>query len=106
MARGLLSRRMRSCAVSSMSGGASLRVCVTGAAGFLGTHLLRALQHALPGAELVGIDRRAPEPPLPGVAYADTFTGGDIVFHLAGGGCVETSWRDPRADLLLNAGST
>ncbi|MBI4954896.1 MAG: SDR family oxidoreductase [Myxococcales bacterium] len=84
----------------------ALRVCVTGPTGFLGPYLLRELRRALPGARLVGLVRRAPAEPLPDVEYTTAFEGADLVFHLAGGGGVETSWRDPKGDLLLNAGST
>lgn len=42
-----------------------MQILVTGAAGFVGRHLLRELRAAFPGASLFGFVRRAPEEALP-----------------------------------------
>ncbi len=71
------------------------RAVVTGSAGFVGTHLVHEL--AGRGADVVGIDRRAPRPYSPGVHHRLELTDpgahdelahelgcADLVFHLAG----------------------
>lgn len=80
-------------------------VAVTGAAGFLGRHLLRALAASMPDAALVGIARRAPSDPQPGVTYRTAMVGADLVFHLAGSAGVGFALDHPKADLCANAGS-
>jgi GDP-4-dehydro-6-deoxy-D-mannose reductase len=45
-----------------------MRILVTGAAGFVGRHLLAEVRAANPEAQLFGIVRRPPEAPLPGGA--------------------------------------
>jgi UDP-glucose 4-epimerase len=89
------------------TGPAAARAVVTGAAGFIGSHLVRAL--SLAGTEVVGIDRArwptVPElacPAAPGhevtgdlatMAIEPHLEGAEVVFHLAGLPGVRPSWR-------------
>lgn len=76
-----------------------VRAVVTGSAGFIGSHLVEALDHA--GAGVVGLDRLAPAPGAAGThlqveltdrstrsLVSKTLAGADVVFHLAGRGGV------------------
>ncbi|HEY6794268.1 MAG TPA: NAD-dependent epimerase/dehydratase family protein [Kineosporiaceae bacterium] len=80
---------------------AGRRVIVTGAAGFIGTHLTRAL--AADKAWVTALDERAIDPPTATVLRArrvdlltadltSLFAGVDAVFHLAGRPGVRQSW--------------
>lgn len=80
-----------------------MRIAVTGGGGFLGAHLLRHLRARLPEAELSAVVLEPPRVPVDGVSYTGELERADLVFHLAGGGSVAASLRDPVADLLLNA---
>jgi nucleoside-diphosphate-sugar epimerase len=89
------------------------QVVVTGSAGFIGTHLVRALARA--GAAVIGIDRRAAPPGAPGahhrldlgtddarVTLGELLSEADAVFHLAarpgvrghGAPLERARWRD------------
>ena len=81
-------------------------VLVTGAAGFLGTYLLRALRREMPEVRITGVDLRGPEQPVPGVEYSDELVPADVLFHLAGGGGIAASADNPEADLELNTALT
>ena len=70
-----------------------MRVVVTGAAGFIGSHVAEAMAAA--GHEVVGVDKRA----APGVDLAEEVPAGlvdgaDVVVHLAGRPGVRSSWGD------------
>ncbi|MDP2324054.1 MAG: NAD-dependent epimerase/dehydratase family protein [Gammaproteobacteria bacterium] len=83
-----------------------MRIAVTGAGGFLGTHLLRQLRARFPDAHLSGVVRSSPAHSVVGVTYAQRLEPADYTLHLAGGGSVGGSLRDPVADLLLNTRGT
>ncbi len=83
-----------------------MRVSVTGANGFLGSHLLASLRQTIAGAELTGVVRSDPARPVPGVTYTDSLVATDLLFHLAGSPGVDASLRDPWHDLASNAGLT
>jgi nucleoside-diphosphate-sugar epimerase len=85
------------------------RAVVTGAAGFIGRHLVERL--AAGGVDVVGIDRRRAAPGAPGThltmelgARADAarlreaVVAADVVFHLAGRGGVRDSGADVAAE--------
>lgn len=86
----------------------SLRVAITGAAGFIGQHLERALVAA--GCTVVGFDLRPAahhaaldiREPIPEGAFA----GADVVVHLAALAGVAPSMRDPEGYRATNAGGT
>jgi GDP-4-dehydro-6-deoxy-D-mannose reductase len=79
---------------------------VTGAAGFVGRHLLAHLRAA--GDETVGIDREHGvdllDPPALLAAIADAAP--DAVYHLGGWSDVGASWHEPLAAFRANAEGT
>jgi len=91
------------------------RILITGARGFLGTHLWQAL--AATGAELHGVVRTLPPETSSGhirwwqsdVSDASTMerviqaVRPDIVYHLAGAAQVDTSWHNVAPHLATNA---
>ena len=83
-----------------------MRALVTGAAGFVGRHLVAHLEAC--GDEVVGIDR--PQgPDLLDPEALTTFVQGvepDAVYHLAGWSDVGGSWREPLAAFRANADGT
>ena len=83
-----------------------MRVAVTGANGFLGSHLLAALRQAMPEGDIRGVVRSDPVHRVPGVTYTDSLRPTDLLFHLAGSPGIAASLRDPRGDLDSNAGLT
>jgi GDP-4-dehydro-6-deoxy-D-mannose reductase len=81
-----------------------VRTLVTGAGGFVGTHLVRHLEDA--GDEVVelertvdGIDIADAEPLTEAVMAAKP----QVVYHLAGASDVGGSWSEPRETFLANA---
>jgi len=83
-----------------------MRVAVTGANGFLGSHLLAALRQTMPEGDITGVARSDPVHRVPGVAYTDNLRPTDLLFHLAGSPGIAASLRDPRQDLDSNADLT
>jgi UDP-glucose 4-epimerase len=99
-------------------GGPKLRVLVTGGAGFIGSHTVKALLKA--GDEVLVVDNLSkghviPEPPAHWLE-ADIFSGEfekayeeflpEAVIHLAAQIDVTTSWEAPARDLRQNTEST
>lgn len=84
---------------------APMRALVTGALGFVGTHL-RAHLHA-EGDEVIGIDRDEGDITQPEVVdrliAANT---PEVIYHLAGAADVGASWRDPIGTWNVNATAT
>lgn len=88
------------------------RVLVTGAAGFIGSHLVEAL--VAHGDTVVALDRRSAryddQPAPPGVEWIEldlerddldaAVTGCDVVFHLAARPGVRSSWGDDFGDYV------
>ena len=83
-----------------------MRVAVTGANGFLGSHLLAALRQAMPEGDIRGVVRSDPVHRVPGVTYTDDLRPTDLLFHLAGSPGIAASLRDPSQDLDSNADLT
>ena len=83
-----------------------MRVAVTGANGFLGSHLLAALRQTMPEGDIRGVVRSDPVHPVPGVIYTDSLPPTDLLFHLAGSQGIAASLRDPRQDLASNTDLT
>jgi GDP-4-dehydro-6-deoxy-D-mannose reductase len=83
-----------------------MKSLVTGAAGFVGRHLVRHLEGC--GDEIVGIDR----PTGPDLLDPEALVGllqdvqPDAVYHLAGWSDVGGSWREPLAAFRANAEGT
>ncbi len=96
------------------------RVLVTGAGGFIGRHLVRAL--LADGVEVLGIGHGEAPADIPATARRWRWHGGDIaaqglsrlvqggpvdtVYHLAGGASVATSMQHPLADFERTVAST
>jgi len=80
-----------------------MRALVTGAAGFVGPHLSRALEAS--GDEVVGLDQSNGPDLLDGDRWVDTFQHHtpDVVFHLAGWSDVSGSWQQPVRTFQVNA---
>jgi len=83
-----------------------MRVAVTGANGFLGSHLLAALRRTMPEGDITGVVRSDAVHRVPGVTYTDNLRPTDLLFHLAGSPGIAASLRDPRQDLDSNADLT
>ncbi len=83
-----------------------MRVAVTGANGFLGSHLLAALRQTMPEGDITGVVRSDAVHRVPGVTYTDNLRPTDLLFHLAGSPGIAASLRDPRQDLDSNADLT
>jgi GDP-4-dehydro-6-deoxy-D-mannose reductase len=95
-----------------------LKVAVTGAAGFVGGHLVEHVRRAAPGVELVGIVRPrggAAAPATPGLRLVEADLADppavqsvlaearpDAVVHLAGQSSPQQSWLDPGGTLRAN----
>ena len=94
-----------------------MQAVVTGASGFIGSHLVdgllaagyrvKALGRNLPG--LIGLEAQSnPNLSLLPVSLADRLAlqqvleGAEIVFHLASGSLPQSSNRDPHADVQVN----
>ncbi|MDH4365323.1 MAG: GDP-mannose 4,6-dehydratase [Acidimicrobiia bacterium] len=80
-----------------------MRTLLTGAAGFVGPHLARALEAC--GDEVVGLDQSNGPDLLDGDRWVDTFQlhAPDVVFHLAGWSDVSGSWQQPVRTFQVNA---
>ncbi len=74
-------------------------VLVTGAGGFAGAHLLRALEGR---AESVAAPSRAELDLTDSAAIGDAVAGADCIFHLAAFSSPGLSWERPREALLVN----
>lgn len=83
-----------------------LRALITGAAGFVGTHLTAHLESC--GDEVVGIDRTTGVDLLDPAAVTRTVHDyrPDAVYHLGGWSDVGASWQAPLATLQVNAEGT
>lgn len=83
-----------------------MRALVTGAAGFVGPHLSRALEAC--GDEVVGLDQSNGPDLLDGDRWVETFQHHtpDVVFHLAGWSDVSGSWQHPSRTFQINAVGT
>ena len=107
-------------ALASVSSLAGARVVITGAAGFIGRNLVRALVAGRPRS-IVAIDTRrpadlAPASPFPtGLVLAESdilsrldelVEGADVVFHLAAKVSVPGSVADPLSDAAVNVTGT
>jgi nucleoside-diphosphate-sugar epimerase len=77
------------------------RAVVTGASGFLGRHLSRAL--AAQGVEVRGLSRATGHDILAATLPLD---GVDHVFHLAAATGIPAAWQDPPAVIMANAQGT
>lgn len=78
-----------------------MRALVTGAAGFIGTHLVAALRGR--GWQVTGVDRRPGADVTGDVAALDLdplVHGVDVVLHLAGRASARASWREQFDDYL------
>lgn len=85
-----------------------MRVVVTGALGFIGTHLVSCLQRS--GHNVGGIDVSNPSNPWYGdirdSRIADYFTGADIVYHLAAESSVLRAESDRALSFATNVSGT
>src|SRR5689334_19454835 len=97
-----------------MTEAASLRVLITGAAGFVGSRLAARVAEQMPGAALFLADRNPPkastgESFVVDIAEADsvnqliTDTRPTTVLHLAARSAVATSFSAPRETWMVNA---
>lgn len=84
----------------------SLRIAVTGGAGFLGRYLLETLRLDFPDAAIAALVRREVEHPIAGVYYRQALGPVDLVFHLAGSSGIERSLTHPAEDLRDNVATT
>jgi UDP-glucose 4-epimerase len=82
------------------------RIAITGAAGFLGTHLAEEIRRTYPEIAVIGVDPKQPDRVIEGVRYRNVLEPVDLVFHLAGWSDVPSSFSDPASDLASNAGLT
>jgi UDP-glucuronate 4-epimerase len=80
-----------------------VRVVVTGAAGFIGSHVAEAVAAA--GHEVVAVDKIGGHP-VDLAAEAPDLTGAHAVIHLAGRPGVRTSWDDDAATWRDNVENT
>ena len=80
-----------------------MKALVTGARGFVGPHLVRALEMA--GDDVEGFDLRTGPNLLDGAAWLEAVAAQqpDVIYHLAGWSDVSGSWRDPVATFQVNA---
>ena len=83
--------------------GVSRRLTVTGARGFLGRYLVRALRAEWPDARIFAVVSEPPAEPAHDLEYVADLPESDIVFHLAGSSGVERALEDPFRDLGENA---
>jgi uncharacterized protein (TIGR01777 family) len=85
-----------------------MKVLVTGASGFIGSALLRALREA--GHEPVALVRRTPRPGAAEIQWdpagaidSSRFSGADAVVHLAGESVAAGRWNEERKARILNS---
>lgn len=94
-----------------------MRILVTGGAGFIGTHLCRALAAKDGGHAVQVLDLRPPRSAVPGVTYrrgdvrdrellGPLVAGADVVFHLAATVSVPVCQKDPEESYSNNFSAT
>lgn len=91
-----------------------MKILVTGAAGFIGGHVVRTLAAA--GHQVAGLDKRPVAPSLPctkilldiqeGAALAEAAQGCDAIYHLAAVASVPRSIEDPEGTFADNVTGT
>lgn len=74
------------------------KILITGATGFIGGHVVPAIENA--GYEVIGVNSRSGDVADPATWYG--YPAADTVIHLAGKSFVPASWSDPSAFVHCN----